>query len=336
MANQVRARLGGDDYQHLFSWHHILGLLRPKTTIRSIRLEDEDALSVDDLTVRHSDGRCFYYQVKWHVDQRSAYSEKALTESMKAGRSLLSKWYRSYRRIVNSGVSMQPVITLVSNWGWALEDVLPRYISGLDDRIEESFFSSQPASAAGKLREKLGEHLQVDNQELSAFLRTLRFQVLSGGIGQFTNHVAERMEHIGLRFDESALLCAVGAVRTWIRNGPIELTSELAQSRIVDLQLSLPAAEPRAINVYMSTIKTQRFDVEPDYCLDWREYFTGPESCKGHETLLPELWNTRMMPDLVNLERSINATETRRLRVRGKARLSASAHCRSSMTSTTE
>jgi hypothetical protein len=50
MANQVIPRLNGDDYQHLYSWYHVLSLLRPKERVSRVRVEDADAGSVDDVT----------------------------------------------------------------------------------------------------------------------------------------------------------------------------------------------------------------------------------------------------------------------------------------------
>jgi hypothetical protein len=71
------------------------------------------------------------------------------------------------------------------------------------------------------------------------------------------------------------------------------------------------------------TIKDQRFEIEPDYRLDWREHFAGPATGKGHEVIVPDIWMTRLMPELLDLESRINSSTTRLLRVCGKARLSA-------------
>src|SRR5687767_12179630 len=99
MANQVAARLIGDDYQHLFSWHQVLELLRTGTTVEHVRLEDEDAMSVDDVTVHHVGGRSQYFQVKCHVDHRSGYCEGSLIEAEENKSSLFQKWYRSFCKL---------------------------------------------------------------------------------------------------------------------------------------------------------------------------------------------------------------------------------------------
>ncbi|WP_338140987.1 dsDNA nuclease domain-containing protein, partial [Candidatus Entotheonella palauensis] len=97
MANQVAARLKGDDYQYLYAWQFVLELKMPRWKVRLVTIEDALAGSVDDVTVQHEPGSemadCFY-QVKYHVDQRNAYSIQELTNHRPNARSLLMKlWH---------------------------------------------------------------------------------------------------------------------------------------------------------------------------------------------------------------------------------------------------
>lgn len=324
MANQVVARLAGDDYQHLFSWHQVLELLRPATSVVRVRVEDEDAMSVDDVTVLHQDGKTQYFQVKCHVDHRSGYCESSLIESEGNKSSLLQKWMRSFRKIKESRGGVLPVIYLVSNWGWLKDDVLPGFVCGRQESIKDDFFAEGPRSDAGKLRKRLQEHLGIDDVELLEFLKCLRFQISFGSLKDLAERVAERMHHLGMKSDEAALYAGAGAVRSWIKDGPVDLTADIVRARITELGLWLPAETVTAVHVHLLTIKDQRFDIEPDYRLDWRDYFVGPGSCKGHDVVSPDIWNGRLMAELLALEGEINAkTNTRLLRVRGKARLSA-------------
>lgn len=85
-------------------------------------------------------------------------------------------------------------------------------------------------------------------------------------------------------------------------------------------------AKPKesAVTVYLETIKKRRFDLEPDYFLDWRQYFTGPAHEKGHAVLDPVAWNGEMLPALHQLEERINLERAPKLvRARGFSRLSA-------------
>ena len=54
MAKQVAAIISGIDYQHLYSWFQILELMMPRKQVARVRVEDEDAVSADDVTVRHA------------------------------------------------------------------------------------------------------------------------------------------------------------------------------------------------------------------------------------------------------------------------------------------
>jgi hypothetical protein len=75
MANQVAARLKGDDYQHLYAWQFVLELLMPKRKVRRVTVEDALAGSMDDVTIQHEIGTSIpdgFHQVKYHVDQRAS------------------------------------------------------------------------------------------------------------------------------------------------------------------------------------------------------------------------------------------------------------------------
>ena len=63
---------------------------------------------------------------------------------------------------------------------------------------------------------------------------------------------------------------------------------------------------PPATVVYLSTVKQQRFEVPPDFLLDWRDYFEGDATKRGHRVLDQASWNGRMLPELRNLEAELN------------------------------
>ena len=97
MANQVTARLKGDDYQHLYSWLSVLELWKPRMHILSVTIEDALAGSVDDVTVQHdaaSNRPDLFMQIKYHVDQRGVYSTEVLTAHDPSATSLLQKFWK--------------------------------------------------------------------------------------------------------------------------------------------------------------------------------------------------------------------------------------------------
>jgi hypothetical protein len=154
MANQVAARLSGDDYQHLYAWLFVLELLMPGKMVLRVAIEDALAGSVDDVTVTYHDGANIparFYQVKYHVDQRDVYSTAKLIEAKKGYSSLLEKFWNTWKQL-----RQQPTqsieLYLVSNWTWDSSDKLKACIDGHDNSIKDEFFTSTPLSEIGKLR----------------------------------------------------------------------------------------------------------------------------------------------------------------------------------------
>jgi len=327
MANQVAARLKGDDYQHLFAWLQALELLIPRKSVRLLRVEDESAGSVDDVTVLHERGTTTpdrYHQVKYHVDHRGQYSTDVLIAHDEGATSLLKKFEASWRKL-RAGASGRAVeLHLVSNWVWHSEDKIGTCIDGDTGALTKAFFSKGPQSDVGKLRDRWMDHLTLDRPEFDAFARSLRFRLGYFGGGELEARTAERMELLRLRFNEDALVTAAGVVRGWVKMGVADVSAEVLQNEIDRHKLRAEEESERCVTVYMTTIKTQRFDVTPDYSLDWRGLFQGPDAQKGHAALDPNSWNDRMLPELQALEARINMeTDCRLIRARGLSRLSA-------------
>ena len=127
----------------------------------------------------------------------------------------------------------------------------------------------------------------------------------------------------GPKYDESALLIAAGIVRNWIESGRQEVTIAELEATLEKHDLYLPDDAERCSTVYLVTIKAQKFDMEPDHILDWRDYFIGDPNKKGHQLEDPVAWNSRLLPQLQALEEQINKETSCRLgRARGLTRLS--------------
>jgi hypothetical protein len=145
MANQVQARLSGDDYQHLYSWQFVLELKMPRKKVRLVTLEDALAGSVDDVTVQHEVGTHepdVFYQVKYHVDQRDAYSTEVLIAHKPGQASLLEKFWRTWNILRAQSPERNIVLFLVSNWSWDNTDKLGSCLSGRNNGMKEEFFTA--------------------------------------------------------------------------------------------------------------------------------------------------------------------------------------------------
>jgi hypothetical protein len=324
MANQVAARLAGDDYQHLYAWWHALELLNPRSDVVEVLIEDEGAGSFDDVTVHYDAGSRRagrFYQVKYHVDQRNTYSTDVLLDRS-SGSSLLQKFWRTSKKLDATG--RDPQLVLFSNWSWDSADALGSCIDGRDGSLKPDFLSAGPRSELGKLRERWLAECAGSLQELSVFAGRLQLRLGStNAAADVGERVAERMRNWELQDDESALHVAAGIVRDWIKKGIQRITKAELEGVLASCGLYVGRPE-RSVTVYLETIKKRRFELEPDYLLDWRENFSGSDYERSHRVVDQSLWNRTMLPELQHLEERVNRESAARLiRARGLARLSA-------------
>ena len=156
MANQVVARLKGDDYQHLYSWFFALELKISYKKVRLVTIEDALAGSVDDITVQYESGANVperFYQVKYHVDQRGEYSTAGLVSHKPGESSLLEKFWRTWNLLRKENPERNIELYLISNWAWDTKDALKNCFDGQDNSIKTNyFFLASPGSAIGKSR----------------------------------------------------------------------------------------------------------------------------------------------------------------------------------------
>ncbi|MGA8810702.1 MAG: hypothetical protein WB973_22745, partial [Thermoanaerobaculia bacterium] len=216
MANQVAARLAGDDYQHLLAWLRMLELLMPNSQVRSVAVEDPDAAFVDDVTTLYevtADRPDEFLQVKYHVDQRGQYSSDLFLEKKaEGGRSLLQKFFVTWK-LLTKDPTRRVELRLISNWVWSPTDDLAGCIQGKDTALSAEFFTAGTKSKIGQLRERWRAHLDVEPAEFRAFAQTLRLRLGFDCVDEVLDRVAERMMFLRLKSDPASLLVAVGIVR---------------------------------------------------------------------------------------------------------------------------
>ena len=321
MANQVAARLQGDDYQHLYAWQLVLELLMPKKNVRQVIVEDALAGSMDDVTIKHEIGSSLadgFHQVKYHVDQRDVYSAKFLITAKKSGEtSLLGKFWKSWKLLRSQDPTRPVELYLISNWTWDPTDKLRPLIGGHDNSIKEEFLTAPPRTDVGKICNDWQVALGADDADFEAFIHSLRFRLGFDCAQELETRIAERMDNLHLCSDTTALLVATGIVRGWVKAGIQELSREDIEQVLQQHKLYLPNDTERTVTIYLTTIKGQKFDIVPDYVIDWRSYFVGEPNKGGHQLKDPMSWNTILFPELQALEMQINEeTECRLIRVR--------------------
>ena len=330
MANQVSARLKGDDYQHLYSWYLALELLRPGSHVAKVCIENEKAWSADDVTIEFTPESNLpdrFHQIKFHVDQRKSYSTASFIEHEPNATSLLQKLYKTWINLSAQANGRPIELHFLSNWTWDSGDKLKSCISGDDNSLTEEFFKASSRSDLGKLRQQWALHLDIQPSSMSdfvAFLGSLRLWLGFTCWDWMKRVTKERMAYLGLNADDPSILIAVGIVREWIKAGTQIITTDVLRESFETHSLYIPPDEEPSVHVYLTTIKDQKFDINPDFLIDWRHYFLGKDSQKGHSLAAPADWNRTLLPELEAQEATINsATSCRLIRARGLARLSA-------------
>ena len=324
MGAQSSARLKGDDYQHLISWYHIISMKKSEYSVEKVKLEDSLGGLVDDVTVfKNGNPRALdFYQIKYHVDQRDRYSIDRLLDSSK-GTSLMEKFWNTWKEVTKTYPGAKITLNLYSNWLIDPDDDILMCISGENGCLNDGFYSASSGSKIGKKKEEWRKKHNASEDEFHSFAKTLVFHLGKDFSEELRRMISERMELFHLKYDENALIIAAGIVRSWIKSKTQEITPESLEEQIKSHDLYLPTGSERAATVYFVTVKDRKFDLEPDYIVDWRKYFKVVSEKGDHELIDTSNWNKTLLPELLQVEKRINDEKgVNLIRVRGFSRLS--------------
>lgn len=226
MAGQTSAILKGFDYQHLLSWYHILSL-KTSNSIKNIRLENESAGYVDDLTVEKNNGSVDFYQVKYHV-QGGHYSITSMLAPQ--GSSLMEKFWVTWKKLIKDYPKDKIRLILYSNWVYHPDDKILICINGENGHLGESFYGASTQSECGIQKEAWKQAHLADDEDFNEFSRAISFQLGRNVTDEIKQMIADRMQLCGLQYDENAMLIAVGIVKEWIKT--ISTDGQAASARI--------------------------------------------------------------------------------------------------------
>jgi hypothetical protein len=230
---QVGARTEGDVYQGLFFWHEAAALLIPRLCVRRVDLEHDEATGVDDVAVFYEAPgidaggwlcTADFYQLKYHVDRRNAYSSINFIDphfiSANAKSSLLQRFYTAYMKVISNNPSCR--LNFASNWRWREDDKLANLLREYDGMLPDKFFSSSAKSEIGDIREAWRAHLSLNEADFEAFARTLRFQLDHFGRRLFREMVYDRLAAAGLRIPEASKAASPyeSLVQQFLMSGP--------------------------------------------------------------------------------------------------------------------
>jgi hypothetical protein len=295
MGEQSAARLEGDRYQHLYSWYELLRLLDEDSPFGYGYVEHPEAGAADDVTLHPKPGSgraARYVQIKWHVDQRDAYSFASLTEVLSGSRSLLEKLFDSWKKLRAAG----PVeVWLVSNWQSALD--LGCFIRSRGYTFSDEFLAAGGRTKAGRCRQLWKNKLKAADEEVVDFCRDLRLRLGFSGISDFEEMVDERMARHGLRMGENARAVAVDEVRAWIEAGGDRklITRDVLLEAIERRGLRATKVEEPPVSLWVHGWGRRAFERAPTVELDWTAHFD-----RASRRVPPQdVWDRELFPELV-------------------------------------
>lgn len=294
MGEQSGARIGGDDYQHLYSWYLMLQLLDDRRDYDHVYVEHPKAGSADDVTLHPKSGgriAARYYQVKWHRTAAGQYDFESFMQVKKPSvTSLLQKLFESWKDLKDRG---DAEIWLVSNWP-AASDLGEFIREGYE--LDESFHVKGPRSKVGKVRKRWCDTVKADAHEVAEFCRSLRLRLGFGSTRDLEENIDDRMSRYGLKSGQGPRRLALGAIRDLIKTGgpKKKITRETLTELISENDLWAQAIENPKVSLTIHGWTKEIFDPKPTVEVDWTGYIDRatrriPNQSEWDGLLLPEL-----------------------------------------------
>ena|SRR5450755_1884431 len=273
MASKHAARLGGDKYQHLYSWWLILALKLPEENVQKVIIENGQAGKVDDVTVHYKPGTTKpdrFYQIKYHVDHREMYSSASIIQSVNGQQSLLEKFWSTWKELRQKTPEKAVEVYLISSWSWDAADILGKWVSGVTDSIKvDEFMAEKPNTEPGKIRREWQRVLGASDEDFKTFIGCLHFRLGYSLNVLLDEQVTGRMKSLGLKTDPATLLAIQSIVSNWIITNKNEITLKMLEDALRDNDLYLPEEPELSIAVHMETIAKTKPERKPDYHFDW-------------------------------------------------------------------
>lgn len=302
MSNQVAARLKGDAYQASFFWLQAAKLLFDPS-FETVSLERNDITGVDDVCVAYGGygahdprGAIFddYYQIKYHVDQSSAYSSALLlARKTEKSSSLLDRFYKAYLERKKSGRRFR--LTLVSNWRWEGDDSFVRAFRTDPGTLPNAFFEEKPLRVHREIRKDWANHLGISEAELLDFATHLRFMLDFHSLDRLEELVNAALSRAKLKTMDIAQDSNpyVGMAISYIMDGRQEFTKEMILESCTKAGLvALEAGLPIQIGVRSRMLGAENMQSETSRMLCLCDHF--------EERFIrePTLWASEVYPQL--------------------------------------
>ncbi|WP_110284848.1 SAVED domain-containing protein [Halomonas sp. LBP4] len=315
----VAAQAAGQDFQGRIFWHYAADLRRVPPAVQKVCYEYDAAAGVDDVVVFYTDpfldGNQHYevdaIQAKFHVDHKHAYSLTSLTEAKDNGSSLLQKMYSGYQEIRKKGLRCRAI--LETNWGWSNEDPVAKEVRA-NRRLPDRFLTVNPPSPLAKIRKQWQDHLDINDNDLSDFVRDLRLDLSLPALDRQLNDLGARLEAARLKpLSPSQRTNPYDSIIRHLLQAqePIEMDRNRLEEICREEGL-LEDAEPPSIEGQVgirSFIRwSERMEVDCLAHVDVTEYFTGDRYIRS-----PEQWEAVRKKVTTFLEKVLQADNADRI-----------------------
>lgn len=211
MTQAVTVRRDGDVFQARCFWLKAARLLDPVSPVRRVGFETGPK-AFDDIWVDYDetrapndqDGRPLireHVQCKWHVrPDVFGYTHLVDPEFINANAISLLERARAAQK-THAPIGEGARFRLLTNWHIDRTDPLNRLISSRSHalRLEQLFVTSTDRSAMGRVRKLWREHLNIDDDQLKVFARTLAVSSAAESLEGLRDQLDTLFAFVGLR-----------------------------------------------------------------------------------------------------------------------------------------
>jgi SMODS-associated and fused to various effectors sensor domain len=232
----VAVRRDGDAFQARIFWRKAACLLDPTSPVMQVGFESGPK-GFDDVWVAYApdrapldhEGKPFlreHIQCKWHVSVNVfGYADLIEPEWINASKfSLLQRARTAQVAHARDGIGAR--FKLLTNWHVSQSDPLRRYIRQKSKtlRLQDLFDGTRDGSNSGKIRKLWREHLDINDDELRFFARTLSLDTDTTSLDDHRESLDMVFENRGLRripVNESSFIYD-DVVYQWLSQGRLE------------------------------------------------------------------------------------------------------------------
>ncbi|MGW6914714.1 SAVED domain-containing protein [Kitasatospora sp. NPDC054939] len=271
-------------------WEACLTLLRENAArvpnpVQTVGVEYEGVGNVDDVVLLRGTPPSIYKQLKYTVDSSTPVNEEYLTKPSPAGgNSVLKKIALAWRQLTAEGDSAD--LVLATNRAPDPSDELVAVRDARTGLLMPKAATGRPGSKLGRARARWAQAAGLTESELGELLSTLRFD-LAQDMVRYQEHLGLLMAVTGLRHGQRAVEAGANWVAKMVREGRRELTLEMVQAAVADLDLK--AGPARAV-LSIATLKPDPLAANADYALDWADRFDGETAFDKRHPLAPNTW----------------------------------------------